>query len=339
MDSFTFIDLFAGIGGFHLGLSAVGGRCVFASEIDRNARHTYLMNHGMEPHGDIRDFTSPHFPDEHLSKTIPDHDILAAGFPCQPFSQAGVSARNAFGHAHGLLDEVQGTLFFDIARIAKVKRPKILLLENVSNIIRHDSGRTIAILSEVIRKELGYSFSYKILNSEALVPQRRKRCYMVAFRDPIAADHFSFPDIQGSPRPLREALETDVPDSFTISDRRWDGHKRRTASNITRGTGFTAYEANLDKPSNTLVARYYKDGKECLIPQTGKNPRMLTPRECANLQGFPAEFIPHPTKSAAYKQFGNAVTVPVVERVARCALEALRQAEGTVATCTKAKVA
>lgn len=319
MKKFKFIDLFAGIGGFHLALKSLGGQCVFASEIDEKAQATYIHNHGGNVFGDIRKITSPELPDDQIHALIPNHDILAAGFPCQPFSLAGVSARNHLGQSHGLLDETQGTLFYDIARIAMVKKPAALLLENVANIVSHDKGRTFKTLKKVIEDELGYEFHFSILNSETLVPQRRRRCFIVALREPIGA--FSFPDLIGEPIPLRTALEDQVDDKYTISDRSWEGHQRRTKRNLERGTGFTAFEANLDRPSNTLVARYYKDGKECLIPQKGKNPRFLTPRECARLQGFPESFKPHPTRSIAYKQFGNAVPVPLAKSVAKILLQ------------------
>ena len=202
--------------------------------------------------------------------------------------------------------------------------PVSLLLENVSNIVRHDGGKTFEVLKRVI-SELGYELSWSILNSETLVPQRRRRCFMVAFRDADLGEQMTFPDLSGEPIPLRQALEQNVDEKYTLSDRGWAGHQRRTASNLARGTGFTAHAANLDKPSNTIVARYYKDGKECLIPQKGKNPRFLTPRECARLQGFPDTFTPHPTRSAAYKQFGNAVPVPVVKVVAEAMLSKLEE--------------
>ncbi len=322
---FKFIDLFAGIGGFHIALKGLGGNCVFTSEIDRQAKETYIANHGGEMFGDIREITSPRKLDGFVDLMIPDHDILAAGFPCQPFSLAGVSARNSLGKAHGLLDETQGTLFYDIARIAKVKLPRVLLLENVSNIVNHDGGRTFDTIRQVIEEELGYQFHYDIINSERLVAQRRRRCFIVAFREPVSG--FTFPRPQGVPIPLFTALESDVDPSFTISDKSWAGHKRRTQTNLSRGTGFTAFEADLFKPANTLVARYYKDGKECLIPQPGKNPRLLTPRECARLQGFPETFTPHPTRSAAYKQFGNAVPVPVVKAVAASIIDTLKESD------------
>jgi len=324
MSKFKFIDLFAGIGGFHIALSQLGGECVFTSEIDEKARETYIKNHGGDVFGDIREITAAGLPDCRIEESIPNHDILAAGFPCQPFSLAGVSARNALGRSHGYLDDTQGTLFFDIARIVKVKQPNVLLLENVSNFLNHDGGKTFRLLKDVIEQELGYKLYHSILNSETLVPQSRRRIFMVAFRDHTV--DFNFPDLRGEPIPLRQALEAQVDDRYTISDKSWAGHQRRTKNNLARGAGFTAFEANLDKPAKTLVARYYKDGKECLVPQVAKNPRMLTPRECANLQGFPKWFEPHPTRSAAYKQFGNAVPVPVVYEVAKQIILALSDA-------------
>lgn len=325
MSKFHFIDLFAGIGGFRIALDSLGGECVFTSEIDKAAQETYKANHGGDIHGDIRQITAPNKLDSFIDLMVDDHDILAAGFPCQPFSLAGVSARNALGRVHGLLDETQGTLFYDLARIARIKRPKVLLLENVSNIVNHDGGRTFDTIRRFIEDELKYSFHFDVINSERIVPQRRRRCFIVAFRDHV--ENFKFPVFQGPSIPLFTALEKNVDDSFTISDRSWEGHKRRTTTNLERGAGFTAYEADLMKPANTLVARYYKDGKECLVPQNGKNPRLLTPRECARLQGFPEDFKPHPSRSVAYKQFGNAVPVPVVKAVAANILDALKEHE------------
>jgi len=324
---FKFIDLFAGIGGFRLALDFLDGNCVFSSEIDEKAQETYFSNFDETPHGDIRKITGLDKSDQMIDFMIPDHDILTAGFPCQPFSLAGVSSRNSLGQKHGMLDKTQGTLFFDICRIARVKKPKVLLLENVANIVGHDKGKTFDIIKTALTKELGYSFFYKILNSETLVPQKRRRCFFVAFRENVT--DFDFPIFDGKPIPLRQALEKNVDPLYTLSDRGWAGHQRRTKINVARGVGFTAYEANLDKPSNTIVARYYKDGKECLIPQVGKNPRMLTPRECARLQGFPESFIIHPTRTAAYKQFGNAVPVPVVREVAINILEKLNELESS----------
>lgn len=302
---FRFIDLFAGIGGVRLGFQAHGGACVFSSEFDKSAQNTYKANHGELPFGDITKISE---------RDIPEHDILLAGFPCQPFSHAGVSARNSIGKSHGFLCDVQGTLFFDVLRVIEEKQPKVVFLENVRNIERHDKGNTFQIIKESILK-LGYSFDYKIIDSSSIVPQRRVRCYMVCFRNDLVS-HFDFPEILGDPLPLKSILEESVDDIYTISDRLWNGHIERTKRNISRGVGFSAHLADLNKPSNTIVARYGKDGKECLIPQDEKNPRMLTPRECARLQGFPEEFCLPKARTPAYKQFGNSVVVPLISKIA-----------------------
>lgn len=312
---FNFIDLFAGIGGFRQGLQKNGGVSVFSSEWDKGAQRTYYKNYGELPFGDITSFTNEVISDKELNSMVPDHDVLAAGFPCQPFSHAGVSARTSVGQEHGFKCKTQGTLFFDVMRIAEVKKPKVLFLENVRNIERHDKGYTFKVIKESI-EELGYDFKYSIINSSSVVPQRRIRCYMVCFRKNLNVN-FEFPKFEGDPIPLRSILEDEVDEVFTISDRLWEGHINRTKRNVERGTGFTAYTANLDKPSNTIVARYGKDGKECLIPQDGKNPRMLTPRECARLQGFPESFVIPEARTPAYKQFGNSVAVPVIDRIAK----------------------
>lgn len=312
---FSFIDLFAGIGGFRLALQSVGGGCRFSSEWDKNAQATYAQNFGEVPFGDIRNFTSETISDDRLRTLIPDHDLLAAGFPCQPFSLAGVSSRRSLGIADGFACEAQGTLFWDIVRIVMVKKPKVLLLENVKNLTSHDGGNTIRVIRDLI-EQMGYSFHMQVIDSSSVVPQRRKRCYMVCVRD---NGDFTFPlnELEGPALPLRSILDPGVDDSYTISDRLWSGHVERTSRNLSRGTGFTANLANLNAPSNTLVARYGKDGKECLIPQDGRNPRMLTPRECARLQGFPESYRIASAKTSAYRQFGNSVAVPVVTILAR----------------------
>lgn len=304
--NFKFIDLFAGIGGVRLGFQQAGGACVFSSEYDKGAQKTYKTNHGDFPFGDITKINEVE---------IPDHDILLAGFPCQPFSNAGVSARNAVGKKHGFFCDTQGTLFFDVMRVIDSKKPKIVFLENVRNLERHDSGQTFQTIKETIENS-GYSFSYKVIDSSSRVPQRRVRCYMVGVRRDLGFT-YEFPDISGEPLPLKSILEKEVDEIYTISDRLWQGHISRTKRNIERGTGFTAHTANLDKPSNTIVARYGKDGKECLIPQEGRNPRMLTQRECARLQGFPDEFEVPAVRTPAYKQFGNSVVVPVISELAK----------------------
>jgi len=311
---FTFIDLFAGIGGFRLALQELGGKCVFSSEWDAYAKETYFQNYGEVPFGDITKLSSQKL----FSGKI---DILAGGFPCQPFSRAGVSARTSLGQEHGFSCETQGQLFFDIVNIAKVHRPKVLLLENVGNLLKHDSGNTFQTIKSHIEKTLKYKvFDHAVYNANVLVPQNRVRCIIVAFRDEVIPT-WSMPKLEGIPLALGSILEKlPVQNSYTISEKLWKGHIRRSNRNIARGAGFTAFLKDLSKPSTTLVARYYKDGKECLIPQPNQTdglPRMLTERECARLQGFPEEFQPHRSKMRAYKQFGNSVPVPLISFVAK----------------------
>lgn len=313
---FTFIDLFAGIGGFRMALQNVGGKCVFSSEWDKAAQETYFRNYGEIPFGDIRQFTSPEVSDKVLKSCIPPHDVLCAGFPCQPFSHAGVSSRMSLGRSHGFECNTQGTLFFDLLRIAKVVRPKVLFLENVRNLMNHDGGKTFRVIREAIEEDLGYSFTPCVVDARTTVPQKRVRCFIVCQRDSNV--DFKFPDFSGEPLPLSSILEP--PESvgeYTITDRMWAGHQRRTKTNIARGAGFTTYAAKLDEPSNTIVARYWKDGKECLIPQDGINPRTLTPRECARLQGYPENFILPASKKSCYMQMGNSVVMPVVQKIAQ----------------------
>jgi DNA (cytosine-5)-methyltransferase 1 len=277
---FTFIDLFAGIGGFRIALQNLGGKCVFSCEWDNSCKKTYFNNFGEVPFGDIKQFTKPDFSSEKIRELIPKHTILAAGFPCQPFSRAGISARNSLGQVSGFNCEIQGTLFFDIVRIAKALEPEVLFLENVKNLKRHDGGRTYKLIEKTIR-DLKYDFNDEVIDSSTVVPQKRERCYMVCFKR--GNDTFKFPDFSGKQLPLKSILEDNVSRKFTISDKLWKGHIERTDRNIKRGTGFTAFEADIEKPSNTIVARYWKDGKECLIPQENKNPRMLRP-EGSHLQ-------------------------------------------------------
>jgi DNA (cytosine-5)-methyltransferase 1 len=304
----------------------LNGRCVFSSEWDKSAQQTYFNNYGDFPFGDITSFTAESVSDSDLGYMIPDHDVLAAGFPCQPFSHAGVSARTAVGKEHGFKCNTQGTLFFDVMRITSVKKPKVLFLENVRNIERHDAGRTFQIIKESI-EELGYDFKHSIIDSSSLVAQRRVRCYMVCFRKNLNIE-YTFPKIEGSPIPLKTVLEKSVDEKYTISDKLWQGHINRTQRNLERGTGFTAFAADLEKPSNTIVARYGKDGKECLIPQPGKNPRFLTPRECARLQGYPEKFVLPSAKTQAYKQFGNSVAVPVIKVIAHKMIKSMFEDSG-----------
>ena len=313
-ERFTFIDLFAGIGGFRIALRSLGGKCVFSSEWNLYSQKTYDRNFGEMPFGDIKIFTDNTVSNAQIRRWIPDHDILTAGFPCQPFSKAGVSARNSLGRTHGFACKTQGTLFFDVIRIANAKRPKVLLLENVKNLVRHDNGNTFKIIQKAIR-DIGYSFEPILLDASTLVPQRRQRYYLVCFRD--SNEPFPFLPFTGKPKALKSILQKNPEARYTISERLWKGHQNRTARNRSRGVGFTALKANIDLPANTLVARYYKDGKECLVPlPTGGPPRKLTPKECARLQGFPEKFKPNTSDSQAYRQFGNSVAIPVVRKVA-----------------------
>ncbi|MEI6143778.1 MAG: DNA cytosine methyltransferase, partial [Mariniphaga sp.] len=317
---FTFIDLFAGIGGFRIAFQNLDGRCVFSSEIDKSAKKTYTLNFGDCPFGDIRNFTGEEVSDEELDLMIPDHDILTGGFPCQPFSLAGVSARNHLGKAHGFLDKIQGTLFYDIVRIIDVKRPEAVFLENVKNFKSHNKGDTLKTVLSVM-EALDYDSHTMEINANMKVPQNRKRFYMVFFKKKNT--FFEFPKYSGETLKLKSILEENVAEYYTISDKLWEGHKRRTKLNLERGTGFTAFEADIEKPSNTIVARYGKDGKECLIPQVGKNPRKLTKLECARLQGYPEDFVLPLSDAAAYRQFGNSVAVPVIQDIGKSILDSL----------------
>lgn len=352
---FTFIDLFAGVGGFHLALNAVGGKCVFASEIDNAARTTYAMNFGIVPFGDIRDFTrdskgNPR-PSSEVRQRVPKADIISAGFPCQPFSLAGVSSRNFHGHQHGLNCQAQGTLFEDILIVARATRPKALILENVRNLASHDSGKTLRVIREEIEAS-GYVIypkwnqddrNWAIIDSNSVVGQRRRRVYLVCLRRDIAvraiknADEFLFPEFKVTPGrySLKQIIDRDkTPNSkkfaeFSISERLYKSHLARDRRHRERRNGFaTRVMTDLSQPCPTLVARYYKDGKDCLIPRANCSdkslpPRMLTPKECALLQTFPPNFWIHPRKSVAYKQFGNAITVEVARRISEKLVEFL----------------
>jgi len=315
---FKFIDIFAGIGGFRLGLQALGGKCVFSCEKDARARRTYFENFGEIPFNDICNFTKGDVSDFELDSIIPNHDVLAAGFPCQPFSKAGIASRLFYGHSFGLKCKSQGNLFRDIVRIAKVKRPKVILLENVRNLVEMEQGALFEKIRNIIEKDLGYSFSFSIISSSAELPQKRERCYIVCLKN---GKQFEFPKFKNKNIPLKTILQKRVSKEFTISNKRWSGHKRRNKRNKKRGVGFQYCLADKNFPSKTLVARYGKDGKECLIPQEGKNPRMLTPRECARLQGFPDKFTISVERTSAYRQFGNAVSVPIVKKIGKSVLE------------------
>lgn len=305
---FTFIDLFAGIGGIRLGLEAVGGRCVFSSEWDKWAQKTYHAWFGETPHGDIRSIEAD---------DIPDHDILAAGFPCQPFSIAGVSKKNSLGRAHGFEDVKQGNLFFHIARIVDAKKPPVLLLENVKNLRSHDGGRTWSVI-EATLKELGYRVFSEIVDAAGWVPQHRERIFIVCFRRQVFGDilSFDFPTPPKERPKLADILEQKVDPKYTLTDHLWTYLQRYAAKHRQKGNGFGFGLADPEGVSRTLSARYFKDGSEILIPQKKKNPRRLTPQECSRLMGFP-DFPIAVSDTQAYKQFGNSVCVPVVEAIGR----------------------
>jgi len=329
--SFRFIDLFAGIGGMRRGFEAAGGQCVFTCEWDQGARKTYEANfRGGHPFaGDIR---------EVRSQDIPSYDILVAGFPCQPFSIAGVSKKNALGRPHGFHCETQGTLFFEVARLLEAHRPAAFLLENVKNLVNHDKGNTFRVILKTLKEELGYSVHWKVIDARSWVPQHRERIFIVGFR---ADTGFSFDNLDLEnmlpPPTLKSILHPEngsepeeppftlgengaVSDKYTLSDKLWKYLQDYAAKHQAKGNGFGFGLFGPEDVARTLSARYYKDGSEILIRQAGKNPRRLTPRECARLMGFdrPGK---HPFKiivsdTQAYKQFGNSVVVPVVETIA-----------------------
>lgn len=326
-DNFTFIDLFAGIGGTRLAFESASGKCVFTSEWDKFSCQTYRENH-KDDHEINGDITKVHEGD------IPDHDVLVAGFPCQPFSLAGVSKKNSLGRAHGFLDETQGTLFFDIARIIKAKQPKAFLLENVKNLRSHDKGKTFNVIKNTL-KELGYSVHDRIVDAKCLVPQHRERIFLVGFRDdnPFDWDAVQFPEVSNGPtlgsilhtaeeepeEPYTRTFrnKTKVTDKYTLSDHLWGYLQAYAEKHRAKGNGFGCSVVGPSDTTRTLSARYHKDGSEILIDQgKRKNPRRLTPRECARLMGFPDSFKIPVSDTQAYRQFGNSVVVPVVERIA-----------------------
>ena len=302
--SFRFIDLFAGIGGLRIAFESAGGQCVFSSEWNKFSQQTYEANFGEIPQGDITKI------DE---KEIPDHDILVGGFPCQPFSIAGVSSRNSLGRKHGFKDETQGTLFFDICRIIKVKRPKAFLLENVKNLTSHDGGKTFNVIMNALQNELGYDVHYKVIDASTQVPQHRERIFIVGFATPM---QFEFPELVDKRPKLGDILEKRVDKKYTLHDGTWNALQRHLEKHRSKGNGFGYNLADTNGQAKTLSARYYKDGAEILIPQKNKNPRKLTPRECARLMGFPEDYKIIVSDNQSYRQFGNAVVVPVVKTLA-----------------------
>lgn len=325
---FNFIDLFAGIGGIRKGFDAIGGHCVFTSEWNKFAQQTYAANFrdNHPPHGDITTIGT----DE-----IPEHDVLLAGFPCQPFSIAGVSKKNSLGRKHGFLDETQGTLFFDVARILKARRPAAFLLENVKNLTSHDKGRTFEVILKTLTEELGYKVWHKVIDAQHFVPQHRERIVIVGFREevPFNWDDLKLP-AKGSVRlksilhpengsEKAEAPYTLGPDAivngkYTLTDKLWQYLQGYADKHKAAGNGFGFGLVTPNDVARTLSARYYKDGSEILVSQGKKrNPRRLTPRECARLMGYGDDFRIPVSDTQAYKQFGNSVAVPVFEAVAR----------------------
>lgn len=314
---FKFIDLFAGIGGLRLGLEAVGGRCVFSCEWDRYCQRTYREWFGETPVGDIVEVI------KHQLNEIPPHDVLAAGFPCQPFSIAGVSKKKALGRPHGFKDIEQGNLFFSLATVIEARRPPSFLLENVKNLQSHNEGRTWQVIDGTL-KDLGYAVSSRVIDAAGWVPQHRERIFIVGFDRKVFGDSppFSFPADPASPPPnLESILEPKVDPKYTLSDHLWKYLQDYSAKHKAKGNGFGYGLVDPKKVSRTLSARYYKDGSEILIPQRGKNPRRLTPRECARLMGFPDDRKIVVSDTQAYKQFGNAVVPKVVAAVGQKILD------------------
>ena len=304
----TFIDLFAGIGGFRIAFESQKAKCVFSSEWDKFSQVTYQANFGDLPAGDITLIDS---------KKIPAHDILTAGFPCQPFSNAGL--KKGF-------EDTRGTLFYDVARILNDKKPAMVLLENVKGFVNHNKGKTLRVVLDTL-DELGYNTLYKVLNAKDFgVPQNRERIFIVGInRKKLGKISFEFPQPFGEVTRLGSILENNPDDKYTISNKLWQGHKRRLREHRLKGNGFGYGLFDEDSShTNTISARYYKDGSEILISQGKKNPRMLTPREAARLQGYPDNFVIPVSDTQAYRQFGNSVAVPVVTQIARKMIELIQ---------------
>lgn len=300
---FRFIDLFAGIGGIRIAFEKAGGTCVFSSEWDKYACQTYTANFGETPHGDIRNIHE---------KEIPAFDALCAGFPCQPFSIAGVSKKKSLGRAHGFKDEKQGNLFFEIIRILAHHKPPVVFLENVKNLLSHDNGNTFKVIKNSLEM-LGYEVDVNVFDAEHFVPQHRERTIIVGSLNGKITLPESLPKRRKN---LRQILENTVDDKYTLSDKLWQYLQNYAKKHKEKGNGFGFGIADPSGITRTLSARYYKDGSEILIAQKGKNPRRLTPRECARLQGYPDNFIIPVSDTQAYKQFGNSVCVPLMSYLA-----------------------
>ncbi len=330
-DPFSFVDLFAGIGGLRRGFEAIGGQCVFTCEWDKYSQQTYRANFPHDRHeiaGDIRLVRN---------EDIPEHDVLLAGFPCQPFSIAGVSKKNSLNRPHGFACETQGTLFFEVQRILAHHRPKAFLLENVKNLVNHDQGRTFQVIKNVLERDLGYTIKFRVIDARQWLPQHRERIFIVGFKEDcgFSFDNLAFPS--GLDPKLEMILHPEdgqegpdghfttanigrVSDKYTLTDNLWAYLQKYAAKHKAAGNGFGFGLFGPNDVARTLSARYYKDGSEILIKQSGKNPRRLTPRECARLMGFDApqgsEFKIPVSDTQAYRQFGNSVAVPTVKAVA-----------------------
>ena len=325
--AFSFIDLFAGIGGLRIGFQGIGGHCVFTSEWDRFSQETYRNNFrdNHPVHGDIREFSKN-------PEKVPEHDVLLAGFPCQPFSIAGVSKKNALGRPHGFLCDTQGTLFYDTAEIIKHHRPKAFVLENVKNLKSHDGGSTFRTIMNVLENELGYHVQTRVISSAHWVPQKRERVFLVGFKDrtDFNLNALEMPSLENGPK-LRSILDhnEDVDPKYTLTPKLWQYLQDYKAKHAKKGNGFGYGLFGPDDIARTLSARYYKDGSEILIQQEGNRPRRLTPQECARLMGFENEGRQWQilvSDTQAYRQFGNAVVVPVVEFLANAMKPYIEQA-------------
>jgi len=315
---FRFIDLFCGIGGFRIGFERAGCECVFSCDWDKYAQQTYEANFNEKPFGDIHALEI---------NDIPTHDILCAGFPCQPFSIAGVSKKNSLGRKHGFDDEKQGNLFFKIAEIIDRFRPSAFVLENVKNLKSHDKGRTFDVISKTLSESLGYHVFYRVIDAKSVVPQHRERIFIVGFRE---NRYFEFPNFSQPGPVLSTILESNPPEKYTLSPHLWQYLQNYAAKHRASGNGFGYNLVTGGDTTRTLSARYYKDGSEILVAQTGKLPRKLTPRECARLMGFGDDFKIVVSDVQAYRQFGNSIVVPVVERVASAVCDALKNEIGAV---------
>lgn len=316
---FTFIDLFAGMGGFRLAMQAQGGKCVFSSEWNAYSQKTYFSNFGDMPFGDItKEVTKSYIPEK--------FDILCAGFPCQPFSIAGVSKKKSMGRETGFKDKTQGTLFFDVADIISRHRPKAFFLENVKNLTSHDKGNTFRVIYDTLR-ELRYSVHFLVMDGQTYVPQHRERIMIVGFDEDIydGKEEFTFPEQHEATRSVKEILDPNIDSKYTLSDKLWAYLQNYAEKHRAKGNGFGYGLVDLNGITRTLSARYYKDGSEILIPQgEGKNPRRLSPRECARLMGYPDEYrIDRVSDVQAYRQCGNSVVVPLITAVSEQIIKTL----------------